>query len=424
MGLSMFSSQSTPIAIDFGSSSVKLLQMSSSDPTKIAAAAELQIPDEARRDSAQRLEFFAKKMPKILSKGGFKGKRVICSIPSPQTVINHIQIAACEDSERDELVNTQLAIQTGCLPQSMVVRTVSVADVSKDGQNKSEVICFAIPRGIVMSYVELLKKFKLQVVGVHTEIMAMLRSLENPGRREEDNDDITLLVDLGWGCTKVAICHGPQLVFAKCIRVGGRHFDQCLVKSLNLDEVAAREHRLSQDVFAEMEEAHAPVAAAMPTTTVHEPEELPALLRACTSQVDDEAKSTESHQPITQSQTSNTAEPSLGSASTDNNDSSISDGAISELIDELSDELSGCLRYHQSVFMNQTIKRMVFVGGEARQVGLCQKLAKALRLPAHLGDPLANFSADGSLKTPGLKLEQPQPGWAVACGLCNSPVDL
>ena len=53
MGLSMFSSQPPPIAIDFGSSSVKLLQMSPGDPSKIAAAAELQIPDEARRDSKQ-----------------------------------------------------------------------------------------------------------------------------------------------------------------------------------------------------------------------------------------------------------------------------------------------------------------------------------------------------------------------------------
>ena len=423
MGLSMFSSQQPPVAIDFGSSSVKLLQMSPGDQTKIAAVAELQIPDEARRNSIQRLEFFAKKLPKVLSKGGFSGKRAMCSIPSPQTVISHMQIAACEGAERDELVNTQLAIQTGCLPQAMVVRTVNVAEVSKDAQNKSEVICFAIPREIVMSYVELLKKCKLQVVGVHTEIMAMIRAFENVQRREEDSNETTLLVDLGWGCTKVAICQGSQLVFAKCIRVGGRHFDQCLAESLKLDAAGAREHRLSQDVFA-ASEAPAPVAAAMATAATNEPEELPALLRAGTSQAHNEAQPTDSQSDDPQPPTSSVNEPTSGLSSTNSNDSSSSNGNISELLDELSDELSGCLRYHQSVFKNQSIDRMVFVGGEARQVGLCQQLAKALRLPAHLGDPLSSLSANSSLKTPGLKLGQPQPGWAVACGLCNSPADL
>lgn len=423
MGLSMFSSQSQPIAIDFGSSSVKLLQMSSGDQFKIAAAAELQIPDEARGNSQQRLEFFAKKIPIALSKGGFTGKRAICSIPSPQTVISHMQIAVCDGDEHDELVNTQLAIQTGCLPQAMVVRTVNVADVSKEGQNKSEVICFAIPREIVMSYVELLKKCKLQVVGVHTEIMAMMRAFENVQRREEDSNETTLLVDLGWGCTKVAIYQGQQLVFAKCIRVGGRHFDQCLAESLSMDVAEVREYRLSHDVFAATE-APASVAPAMATAATHEPEELPALLRAGTSQAHNEAESTDSQLAEPQPATSCADEPTSGPAIINSNDSSSSNSNITELLDELSDELSGCLRYHQSVFKNQSIDRMVFVGGEARQVGLCQQLAKALRLPAHLGDPLASFSSNSSLKTPGLKLGQAQPDWAVACGLCNSPADL
>ncbi len=40
MGFSMFSAQSSPIAIDFGTSSVKLLQLSLGDrPTVVAAAA-------------------------------------------------------------------------------------------------------------------------------------------------------------------------------------------------------------------------------------------------------------------------------------------------------------------------------------------------------------------------------------------------
>ena len=100
------------------------------------------------------------------------------------------------------------------------------------------------------------------------------------------------------------------------------------------------------------------------------------------------------------------------------------DSALSEVTDALVDELSMCLRYHQSLFRKRKIDRLVFLGGEARETGLCQHVARALRLPAQLGDPLTRLQCRRSLRTSGLALGQPQPGWAVACGLCTLPTDL
>ena len=83
-----------------------------------------------------------------------------------------------------------------------------------------------------------------------------------------------------------------------------------------------------------------------------------------------------------------------------------------------------CVRYHHSLFRDQAINKVVFLGGESRNIKLCQHIARELRLPAQLGDPLTRFQHKRSLRTPGLALGQPQPGWAVACGLCNAPTDL
>ena len=88
------------------------------------------------------------------------------------------------------------------------------------------------------------------------------------------------------------------------------------------------------------------------------------------------------------------------------------------------DELSMCVRYHQSLFRDRKIDRIIFLGGEARNIALCQHIAKELHLPAQLGDPLARLESKRSLRTPGLTLGQPQPGWAVVCGLCMAPTDL
>jgi hypothetical protein len=102
----------------------------------------------------------------------------------------------------------------------------------------------------------------------------------------------------------------------------------------------------------------------------------------------------------------------------------VSTADITELLDTITDELSMCLRYHQSLFRNRPIDRAVFLGGESRQAWLCQHVVKALRVPAQMADPLARFDSTGVQETPGLTLGRPQPGWAVACGLCDAPTDL
>ena len=97
---------------------------------------------------------------------------------------------------------------------------------------------------------------------------------------------------------------------------------------------------------------------------------------------------------------------------------------MSELLETVGDELSMCLRYHRVLFPDRPIDRIIFLGGEARQTWLCQHLIRTLRLPAQLGDPLARLDCDSAAKVTNLSLDDPQPGWAVACGLCIAPTDL
>ena len=404
MGFSMFSAQSPPIAIDFGTSSVKLLQLSPGNRPTIMAAAELPIPDEIRQDKQKRIDFFAKKLPGLLSKAAFKGNRAICSVPSAQTFIQHMQISAADSAAREELIHEQLSSQTGRLPQTMVIRTVDVAEVVREGQTQAELICFAIPREVVMCHVELLSRCKIQVIGAHSEVMAVVESFAQLNSDSADKSQTTLFVDLGWGSTKVAIGHGDQIVFARCIQVGGRDFDQCIADQMKCDLAEARAHRLSNDVFSAIEAK----------TLAHESEAVPALLRAGAEQAQREPGELSAQADFD------------SSAATAVDDDGAPNGSqrLSELLDAITDELSMCLRYHRSLFRERSVDRMIFFGGEARQVGLCQYIAKALRLPAHLGDPLTSFATGGSLRTPGLTLGESQPGWAVACGLSTSPADL
>ncbi len=89
---------------------------------------------------------------------------------------------------------------------------------------------------------------------------------------------------------------------------------------------------------------------------------------------------------------------------------------MSESLRSISDELTQCLRYYESVFRNQSVERAIFVGGQAYDKALCQAIAKRLNLPAQIGDPLLRIerspAADAAIGS-----RQPQPDWAVATGL-------
>jgi Tfp pilus assembly PilM family ATPase len=97
---------------------------------------------------------------------------------------------------------------------------------------------------------------------------------------------------------------------------------------------------------------------------------------------------------------------------------------LSEPLEILTDEISMCLRYHESIFPERRVDRAIFIGGEARHIGLCQHIARTLRLPAQVADPMAGIARTGSEPTAGVDFRQGQPGWALALGLCLSPTDL
>jgi Tfp pilus assembly PilM family ATPase len=371
--MSMFSAQASPIAIDFGSSSVKLLQITPGENPSIQAAVGLRVPDAIRLDRDGRIEYFEKQLPRMFRKGGFKGRRVICSVPSVETLVQHLQISNVVGVDREETIKAQFAAQRGLSPNNMVIRTYEVTEVHRDGQPLSEVICFAISREAVMRYVELLDRCKLEAVGVHSEIIGMVRAFDHLQPRPEEPSVTTLYVDMGWGSTKVAVSHDARIVFARCIQIGGQHLDKRLADRLGCDLASARAQRISEQVLAT-------------------------------------------------SATAGSAEEAGGAVAT--SEEAGSEAGVSEIAHALAEELSMCVRYHGSLFRGQKIDRMIFLGGEARDIALCQGVARELRLPAQLGDPLTRFGRKRSLRTPGLSLGQPQPGWAVVCGLCSAPTDL
>ena len=435
-----------PLSIDFGSAALKVLQLAVGDPHSIVAAAHLPTPDHLASDHNQRLVWQIEQLPALLKSAGIRARRAVCGLPGALTFCKHIQVQPEPGIDLNELVRADLAAQLGCAPDAIVARQIEVGQV---GGGKVEVVALAASSGLVRKLMDGTRAARLELVGMHPECSAILRSFDHITKRISDSDTVSLYLDMGCGGTRMYIAHGTRLVFAKSIAVGGLFMDQAIATQARCDVALARVHRrtalaqvqavqpsvppgvidtrpgaasassaLSADPsgFAVLAAGMAQAASSSPRSMRPNP---PAIGGQPGVAIDTDRRAVTS--PVGHTPVQGVRAPLVGYVDGKKFD-------LSDSLDALTDEIVMCLRYHDGLFPGRKVSRAIFVGGEARNVGLCQHIARILRLPAHIADPFARLGRScgplhGAPSTP-VKLNEPQPAWAVAYGLTLCPTDL
>ncbi len=372
MALGFTKPRYSPIAIDFGTDTLKVLQLSLGDAPQLIAGACAVIPESARTDASSRRAFLAGTLRDLLKSQPFKGKRAICSIPAFQTLIQHIELTKAEHEDFDAQIGLHLIQRFNVDPSRMVVRNHRVGKIVRDGTTRHQVVCIAARRDAVMKYIELATLCKLEVVGMHSEPMAIVRA--HPLLSGQDTGPgVTCYIDIGAGMTKLIVPHDRELAFAKTIHAAGDHLTRELAQMRGINFDQARCLR-AQPLVAE---------AAVGTPDHSSP---------------------------------------IGSGTTD---TATDDNEISVTVESLIDELKLSIRYYHSIFPDRPIQQLVFLGGESQDVKMCQVIARSVRIAARLGDPFAGVDTlDHRGRSGGIELYKPMPGWAVPLGLCFSEANL
>lgn len=379
-GLGSMRPAGLPLAVEFGVGSLKILQLVQGDTPSIASAVQLDTPDDLLDNPAKRLSFQIEALPKLLKQGKFKTNRAVCAVPTGQMVCKHVQIIPSDELPIEKLAAAQIGAQLGCDPSALLVRCRMVEGAKVNG--KKEVICFAAARDFVARLMGALKNAKLEPVGIHNEYTAALRAIDaiaQPGAACSETDGTpTLVLDLGVGATKAVVAHGSKMVFARSIELGTRHMDETIAHQLRCTTQEARATRLGME---RLTPKPAPVVVSSDGTAP-----------AATA-------------------------PRTGRAVGPEPD-------LTEPLEILVDEAAMCLRYHRMLFPDRAVEKVIFLGGESRQRLVCEHLARSLRLAAQSVDPLARLARSGKVPCEGVDVTAPQPGWAVAVGMCLSPTDL
>jgi type IV pilus assembly protein PilM len=387
----------SPIAIDFGSRTMKILQLSAGSAPALVSAVQIETPETLVGDSRRRLIWQFSQLPKAIKLGGFKGKRATATLPAALTFCKHLQFPRSDSADIKTLVETALASQLQCDPAALVFRHVEVGPVA--GGAKTEAIGFAAGREMVTQLMSALREAKLEPVGVMSEFAALIHAFDYLTRRDDDSKLSSLYLDIGFNTTNVAIAHGRDLVFARCIEHGGRSLDDAVTRQLKVDPSEASKIRLGLESLCKKDREAATETRPQPPV------------------------------PKTEDANPDRRGGPVSVFSKDATETAPSTGAnvavdLTEALEIITDEISMCLRYYDAMFPGRRIDRAIFVGGESAHRGLCQSIARALRLPAQVADPLARIARTGTEPVKDVDLRTAQPGWAVAMGLCLGPTDL
>jgi type IV pilus assembly protein PilM len=234
----------------------------------------------------------------------------------------------------EELRRSVAAEAVGRVPfasEEMEVRFFEADNVRQGDVVRREVILLACHRPVVGQLIGIAESAGLQPVAIDVEPAALLRCYAKQFRRDEDQQQRSMFVNLGASSSAVVIARGADAMFVKYIDVGGRQLDEAVARHLKMklhDASALRRHNGDR--------------------------------RA-------DQRDPEIAQSIAE--------------------------AVRPIIERLAGELSMCIRYYSVTFRGQPLARAVLSGGEATP-SLVEWLSNRLDVTCELGDPLRSFEKD------------------------------
>ncbi|HSU66767.1 MAG TPA: pilus assembly protein PilM [Tepidisphaeraceae bacterium] len=424
-----FTPSTSPIGVDFGSDCLRLAQVEQvGDEYQIIATAAADVPPHVRNDTAGRSAFFTQTIRDLLVQGGFKGRKVVLNLPASMIHLQHLRVPKMEDEALKKALAWEARGKLPFDPSHAVLRHQIAGEIYQDQEPKYEVILMAARKDLVEQYLAAANKARLQVAGMNVEPKAVIDCFSHIYHRKSDFEATTFYIDIGCGATRAVIAREGRIRFARNIPVGGEHFTRAVATAMRISQDEARMIRVR--LAAQGIEEGAPRAALAATPgagATPEKESLEgtgfALLNAAVAAA--ERREPVGHPTPAPAEASDevpAGERESGQLSVSPLDRDRVEEACREPLARLIEELTLCRRYYESAFHDQPLKRLIFVGGEANQRGLCQQIARALSLPAQIGDPFCRMSKtippDPQV---GIDRRLPQPAWTVAVGLSMGP---
>ena len=363
-----------PIGLDIGQNSIKMIQLSMNGQQLSVIAAQKARINQDLTSEQERRNFIVSSIQRMLTEGRFQGSNVISSLPNDGLEITSLRLAEDQTAEIEQALRKEVVQRFGLDPDEDTMQYVIAGSVHQGDEIKNELILFAAANETIKSHIELLEEAGLRPVSIDTIPCALFRSFERSFRRQEDRERTVVFVDVGNQLTTVVFGRGGEISFVKQIPIGGKRFNQEIAAKLGVDISEAE--MLRETLQVEKSSSTSKIGLSERFTDGDEQK-----LEASTRQ-------------------------------------SIVD-AVSAVAEELTREISLCLRYYTVTFRGKRVEQAFFTGGGAYEYILLDVLKRQLAVEVQVAQPFKGF--DMSRERENLKFDSDRRGllceWAVAVGL-------
>lgn len=225
------------IGIDIGSKSIKIVELSKSGSSWIlkssgAVGYNGQTPDKIIDENE--FKKIADLIRNIIKKVEIKTQEVNISLPESVVFTRLIKFPLLSEEEVAAAVKWE-AEQYIPIPTSEAVIQYTVLE-KKENSTQTSVLLVATPKSVVEKFVKVLQLAGLTPVVAETELTALARSLA-------PDTGVSLLLDIGFSSTDMAIIKDSSILFTRSIAVAGEAFTRAVSQSLGIEPTQAEEYK-------------------------------------------------------------------------------------------------------------------------------------------------------------------------------------
>lgn len=350
--------RSGAIGLDIGHDSVKMIQLEPlGQILSVTAAARWQFPAKAAEDPAARRQLTVEAVRDLVRTHGFKGRRVVCSLDADALTIKQVRLPRMSEQELRPALLWEANERFGFNVQPDQMDYVRAGEIRQGADVRDEIILLGAKSEAVNALVEMCDEMKLTPAAIDAEPAALFRSFERFQRRRGDENNVTVLVEIGARATRVVIARGRELAFIKAIPIGGRDLNRAVAEELNLSYEEAGQLRLQA-------------------------------MRA------DPAESSSTGRQLDQ----------------------VIFDATRSTVEQLCKEITLCLRYFAVTFRGAKPEQVTLLGGEAHDPTLRSLLNEQLHIDCQPGQPMQKVDLS-AVDLGADRRDSSMCEWAVAMGL-------
>lgn len=238
----LFRGDNRVLCLDIGSSAVKLLEVDNPGVNpRVRAYGSVALPATAvQNNTVQEPEQVAAAIRSLCSAVGVKSKEVISAVPGPAVIIKKIQLP---NQAAGDLENQVLFEAGNFIPESLenVNLDYQVLDYV-ERENQVEILLVAVKKEIINSYTTTIRMAGLEPVVVDVDYFALENMFEL--NYQPPANEIVALVNVGARYTCINILRGNRSTFTGDVPVGGKEFNDALVRNLGVTAAEAENIKL------------------------------------------------------------------------------------------------------------------------------------------------------------------------------------